>query len=145
MVDLHSILHDYNKRRSKDETQLDTKKSKAKNENSPTFCEIPELFFDKVLVKYKLNRVEIIVLMWLYRQVWCRPNLYRMYGISPLMSLSEVSQKLSLNVQEIYQSLKKLEGYEFIVTVRSGQYFVRRYFTREFDDLFAQTYDDFEF
>ena len=38
----------------------------------------------------------------------------------------------------------RLEELGFISTIRSGQYFVRRYFTKENDEKFGQTYDDFE-
>ena len=46
--------------------------------------------------------------------------------------------------ENIYQALRKVEEYGFISTIRSGQYFVRKYFTKDYDEKFGQTYDDFE-
>lgn len=139
MVDLQTILADHRS------------KTKAKREDvdgpekiSATVSEIPDIFFDGVLQKFKLTRIEIIVLMFLYRMVWCRPNLYKTYGISQLLSHTEMAKSLALELGEIYHALKKLEEYGFIETVRSGQYFVRKYFTKENDEFFYQTYDDFE-
>jgi DNA-binding transcriptional regulator YhcF (GntR family) len=86
-----------------------------------------------------------MVLMYVYRQVWCRPNLYKIHGISQLLSYTEMGKVLHLDIEEIYQALRKLEEHGFMVTVRSGQYFVRRYFTQELDAEFGQTYDDFDF
>ena len=31
-------------------------------------------FFDQIIGEFRLNRVEILVLMYLYRLVWCKPN-----------------------------------------------------------------------
>ena len=109
----------------------------------PSTSMIPDLFFDNVLVQYKLNRVEIMVMMFLYRQVWCRPNLYRKYGIGPMLSYTEMANALNFTIEEIYQVLRKLESLRFITTVRSGQYFVRKYFTEEFDRKYRQCYDKF--
>ena len=41
------------------------------------------------------------------------------------------------------EHIRALENYGLIETVRSGQYFVRKYFTRELDSEFGQTYDEF--
>ena len=82
--------------------------------------------------------------MFLYRQVWCRPNLYKVYGISQLLSHTEMAKTLGLSLEEVHSSLRKLEEYTFIETVRSGQYFVRKYFFKQYDEEFNQTYDDFE-
>jgi len=140
--DLHTILNDHrSKRKNNDGDDVIASVEKE----CPTISEIPDIFFDQVLVNIKLTRIEIIVLMYFYRQVWCRPNLYKTYGISQLMSFSEVATKLGLDIQEIYQSLRSLEDYGFISTVRSGQYFVRKYFTRQNDEKFNQSYDDFDF
>ncbi|MGB0454378.1 MAG: hypothetical protein ACPGJV_11770 [Bacteriovoracaceae bacterium] len=140
MVDIHTIIHDHRTKRK-------IKKSDANEENrklGPSTSEIPDLFFDEILVKFRLSRVEIMMLMFLYRRVWCRPNLYKVYGISPLMSLKEIEATLKLNFEEIYNALRKLEGFGFISTIRSGQYFVRKYFTKDNDESFGQDYDDFE-
>jgi predicted transcriptional regulator of viral defense system len=82
--------------------------------------------------------------MYLYRKVWCKPNLYKVYGISQILSHEEMAKTLDLRIEEIYASLRRIEEYGFISTIRSGQYFVRKYFTRENDERFIQTYDDFD-
>ena len=110
----------------------------------PSVSEIPDIFFDQILVDFKLSRSEILLLMYLYRRVWCRPNLHKVYGISPLFSLKEIEQFLKIPMDEVFSGLQKLEGFGFISTIRSGQYFVRKYFTKENDEIFRQTYDDFE-
>ncbi|MCB9062912.1 MAG: hypothetical protein H6622_15425 [Halobacteriovoraceae bacterium] len=115
-----------------------------KNRPIASSSEIPDLFFDDVLVKFKLNRIEILVIMYLYRCVWCRPNLYKVHGISQILSHTEMANKLGLSIDEIYQALKKLEDLGFISTIRSGQYFVRKYFTKQNDEFFAHTYNEFE-
>lgn len=109
----------------------------------PTFSEIPDIFFDEIIGKFKLNRHDITVLMALYRQIWCRPNLYRSHGIGPLNSYQELGQSLHLNQEEILTAIKHLESYGLIETIRSGQYFVRKYFTEENDLRFGQDYDHF--
>lgn len=111
--------------------------------NVPTFSEIPDLFFDHILQEYKLNRLDIQVLLFLYRQVWCFPNLYKKFGIGQLNNLKEVSEHFSTDFNSLQNSLQKLESYQFISTIRLGQYFVRRFFTPEWDFHFAQNYDDF--
>lgn len=140
MVDLHSILADH---RSKDTVANSSDLTDSHN-SSPSVSEIPDLFFDDILKNFKLTRVEIMVIMYLYRRVWCRPNLYKMHGISPLMSHTDMANNLNLALEDVYHALRQLEEYNFISTIRSGQYFVRKYFTREHDDHFGQTYDDFE-
>ena len=109
------------------------------------FVEIPELFFDEIMDDYHLSRNEIRVLLFLYRQVWCYPNLYSKYGISPLNNLLELSKSFKLSYNDLHKVIKKLEDYEFIHTIRSGQYFVRRFFLPEYDKLYNQEYDDFDF
>jgi len=140
MVDLHSILADHTSKNAV------TEPSEISNSQSsgPSVSEIPDMFFDSVLQKFKLSRIEIMVLMYLYRRVWCRPNLYKMHGISQLMSHTDMANNLSLPLEDIYHALRNLEDYNFISTIRSGQYFVRKYFTHEADDNYGQTYDDFE-
>ncbi len=140
MVDIHEVLAIH---RSKN----DPSKSEAvegKQVTHPTLSKIPDIFFDEILVDFKLNRVEVLVLMYLYRRVWCRPNLYKEFGISQLMAHSEMSVHLKISIDDIYHSLRKLEDLNFISTIRSGQYFVRRYFTKDNDEKFGQSYDDFE-
>lgn len=139
-MDLHTILHDHKSRIRPRRGKLDGASHKA----GPSTSEIPDLFFDEILVEYKLSRIEIMILMFLYRRVWCKPNLYKTYGISPLLSHKEIENSLKLNIDEIYHALRKLEDLGFISTIRSGQYFVRKYFTKENDESFHQTYDDFE-
>jgi len=111
--------------------------------NSPTFSEIPDLFFDYILQEYKLSRLDIQLLLFLYRQVWCFPNLHKKYGIGQLNNLKEVAEHFSTDFNSLHNSLQKLESYEFISTIRLGQYFVRRFFTPEWDFHFSQSYDDF--
>lgn len=107
----------------------------------PTISEIPDVFFDEILVQFKLTRMEISVLMFLYRQVWCRPNLYRDHGIGPLNSYSDISRSLHLGQSEVISSLKSLESHHLILAVRAGQYFVRKFFTEELDEKYAQQYE----
>lgn len=137
MVDLHTILADHQSRPNQTS-------EKSSEKRLPVISEIPDLFFDQILVNYKLTRIEIMVLMYIYRRVWCRPNLYKLHGISQLMSHSEMADKLGPSLEEIYHALRKLEEYNFIATVRSGQYFVRKFFTKDYDEFYGQTYDDFE-
>jgi DNA-binding MarR family transcriptional regulator len=140
MVDLRTILDNHRSSLSdKSEVVIETEASAT-----PTISEIPDIFFDQVLIDFKLTRVEVMVLMYLYRRVWCRPNLYKVYGISQLLSHTEMAKHLNLPMENTYQALRKVEDYGFISTIRSGQYFVRKYFTKEVDESFAQTYDDFE-
>jgi hypothetical protein len=140
MVDLHSILADH---RSKDDSASSSELNDSQS-STPSVSEIPDLFFDDILQKFKLTRVEIMVLMYLYRRVWCRPNLYKMHGISPLMSHTDMANNLTLPLEDVYHALRHLEDYSFISTIRSGQYFVRKYFTKDNDEFFSQTYDDFD-
>lgn len=112
-------------------------------EKRPIFSEIPDIFFDEILVSYKLGRTEILVLMYFYRKIWCRPNLYQSYGIGPLLSLREVALHLKLEMLDVQSALQKLENLGLIETIRSGQYFIRKYFTENHDLLYGQSYDDF--
>lgn len=140
MVDIHEIIAGHKSRKNPRENELQSRT----DSNRPTMSEIPDIFFDEILVDYKLNRIEILVIMYLYRRVWCRPNLYKEFGISQLMAHTEIAKQLNLSIDEIYHALRKLEELGFIGTIRSGQYFVRKYFTRENDEKFGQSYDDFE-
>ncbi|MBK25639.1 MAG: hypothetical protein CME70_16700 [Halobacteriovorax sp.] len=140
MVDLRTILDTHRSRLKKGSVDV----IEQEVTSSPTVSEIPDIFFDQILIDYKLNRMEVMVLMYLYRRVWCKPNLYKVYGISQLLSHTEMAKNLKLPMESIYQALRKIEEYGFISTIRSGQYFVRKYFTKEFDEAFGQNYDDFE-
>jgi hypothetical protein len=48
-----------------------------------------------------------------------------------------------VTVEELGTELRNLEKYGLIETVRSGQYFVRKYFTEVLDLQFGQHYDEF--
>lgn len=140
VVDIHEIIAGHKSRGHTRPAEVNS----HKDGRLPTTCEIPDLFFDEVLVDFKLNRMEVLVLMYLYRRVWCRPNLYREYGIGQLMAHTDIAKHLKISMDDIYHALRKLEELGFITTIRSGQYFVRKYFTKENDENFGQTYDDFE-
>lgn len=141
MVDLHSILADH---RSKAKTDDGHEVGGNNQAHGPSTSEIPDIFFDKIIVDYKLNRIEILVLMYIYRRVWCYPNLHRSHGISQMMSHTEMAKNLMIAIEDVYSSLRKLEEYDFIRTIRAGQYFSRRFFSKELDLVFNQKYDDFE-
>ena len=143
MVDIHSILADH-RSKAKSDDSINAGNTGLDQEFPPTASDIPDVFFDKIIVDYKLSRVEILVLMYIYRKVWCLPNLHRSHGISQMMSHREMAKKLGLGIEDIYLSLRKLEEYDFLRTIRVGQYFSRRYFSKEMDIKFGQTYDDFE-
>lgn len=108
-----------------------------------TTCEIPDIFFDEILIEFKLSRVEILVLMLLYRQVWCRPNLYKEFGIGPAQTYTDMSTSLHIPLEVLQNTLRVLENHGFIETIRAGQYFVRKYFTADHDARYGQSYNDF--
>lgn len=141
MVDLQSILAEH---RSKAKGGTTNGKGGDGVLQVPTASEIPDIFFDKVIVDFKLSRIDILVLMYIYRRVWCFANLHKSHGISQMMSHTEMAKNLGLAIEDIYSALRKLEEYDMIRTIRAGQYFSRRYFSKEMDDLFGQSYDDFE-
>lgn len=140
MEDIRSVLSQFN---AKKKSNNDLQKSGKGPVAAPSSSEIPDVFFDVILQKYKLSRHEISLLMYLYRQVWCRPNLYKSHGIGPLNSYAELASTLGVTVEELGTNLRHLENYGFIETVRSGQYFVRKYFTESLDLEFGQNYDEF--
>ncbi len=142
MVDLQSILAGHRSKSSHKE--LHDKGGDEANQLKASLSEIPDLFFDRIVVDYKLSRIEILVLMYIYRRVWCYPNLHRDYGISPMMSHTEMAKVLALPIEDVYSALRKLEEQEFIKTIRAGQYFVRRYFSRKNDEELGQNYSDFD-
>lgn len=141
MVDLHSILAEH---RSKTKVTSTSEKGGGGVVHDASSSEIPDIFFDKIIVDYKLSRIEILVLMYIYRRVWCFPNLHRSHGISQMMSHTEMAKNLGLAIEDVYSALRKLEEYDMIHTIRAGQYFSRRFFSKEMDEFFQQTYDDFE-
>lgn len=140
MEDIRSVLSQFH---TKKKRENNVQKSGVKPEAEALCSEIPDLFFDVILKKYKLSRHEIALLMYLYRQVWCRPNLYKSHGIGPLNSYAELSVSLGISNEELGNYLRALETFGFIETVRSGQYFVRKYFTQALDAQYGQDYDEF--
>ena len=143
MEDIRSILSQFNTKKKKKTAVAEIQKSGTGPHAEASVSAIPDLFFDEVLQKVKLSRHEIALLMFLYRQVWCRPNLYKSHGIGPLNSYSELAQFLQVTTEELAQELRTLETYGFIETVRAGQYFVRKYFTEALDIKYGQDYDQF--
>jgi len=141
MEDIRSILSQFHSKKKQKESAV--QKSGAGPYGEPSSSVIPDLFFDEVLFKYKLSRPEITLLMFIYRQVWCRPNLYKSHGIGPLNSYVEMAAYLHITIEELAQNIRSLETYGFIETVRSGQYFVRKYFTEALDIKYGQDYDQF--
>lgn len=140
MVDLHSILATHHSKGLEKETVNRDKSPKSKQ---PSVSEIPDLFFDEILVKNKLTRLEIMVLMYLYRKVYSKSNLYRVYGFSQILSHTEIAKNLNITMDDVYHSLRKLEELGFINTIRSGQYFVRKYFSEKNDEQYGHSYDNF--
>ena len=140
MVDIHSIIAKHKPHQD----QRESKSIRTDDRRPPTTSEIPDVFFDEIVVEYKLSRIEIMVLMYLYRRVWCRPNLFKEHGISPLLSHQKMSERTHLSIDEIHNAIVKLESLAFLSIIRSGQYFVRRYFTKDNDEHYSQFYDDFE-
>lgn len=141
MDDLKSILTEH---RSKSKAPDLHGKGGDSVDHTPHSSEIPDVFFDHVIIDYKLSRIEILVLMYIYRRVWSFPNLHRSHGISQMMSHTEMAKNLGLVIEDVYSALRKLEEHDFIRTIRAGQYFSRRYFTKKLDESYGQNYDDFE-
>jgi DNA-binding MarR family transcriptional regulator len=139
MEDLRGILSSHHSKGSSTASAI-----KATNgEVKATTSEIPDLFFDEILVDVKLTRTEVLLLMFLYRITWCKPNLHRKFGIAPIISHTELAKSLDISNEILHQTVRRLEGFNFIETIRSGQYFVRKYFTDENDRKYGQTYDNF--
>lgn len=138
MENIKDILSHYDNRLRKDE-DTDSPPKKL----HPTSSEIPDLFFDDIIIRFKLSRSEIALLMYLYRVVWCRPNLYREFGIAPIQSTEELALKLELTRDEYHKVVTSLARHGFVEVIRAGQYFVRKYFTEEYDRQFGHTYSDF--
>lgn len=136
MEDIRSVLSQFNSKEEDD-------KLRSRNFPLPTLSEIPDVFFDTILKNFKLSRQEISLLMFIYRQVWCKPNLYKAHGIGPLNSYSDLCNYLGISNEELGNSLRNLENFGLIETIRSGQYFVRKFFTADLDSKYGQNYDEF--
>lgn len=139
-MDIRSVLSQFH---SKKKREHSAGTSGVRQSDTPSSSDIPDLFFDVILKKFKLNRHEITLLMFLYRQVWCRPNLYKSHGIGPLNSYNDLCTFLGTTLDQLGTDIRVLENYGLIETVRSGQYFVRKYFTEELDHQYGQNYDEF--
>lgn len=137
MEDLRSILSSHQIKSKADATKDPVESSGASS------SEIPDLFFDEILIRFKLTRVEIVLLMYLYRITWCRPNLHKKFGIAPIVSHAELSAQMDISLEILHQNVRRLESFGFIETIRAGQYFVRKYFTEENDKKYGQSYDNF--
>ena len=137
MEDIRSILSMY-KSRKEGEPKAPARDAAPE---IPTVSDIPDLFFDEILPMVKLTRTEISLLMLLYRQVWCRANLYRGHGIGPLNAYHDLARLLNASHDDIIHAVRSLEGHGFIQTIRAGQYFVRKFFTEENDTKYAQHYE----
>lgn len=140
MEDIRSILSQFNSRKKTTKSPI---KSGHKPDEIPSTSEIPDVFFDVVLKDFKLTRNEITLFMLLYRQIWCKPNLYKSHGIGPLNSYANLCSQLGITIEQLGSELRNLEQFGLIETVRSGQYFIRKYFTEALDTQFGQNYDDF--
>lgn len=138
MEDIRSLLSMYRARSGK---EGDKTPSRAIAPEIATVSEIPDVFFDEILPQVKLARTETALLMILYRQVWCRPNLYRSHGIGPLNSYQELGRLLNVGQEDVIHALRALENHGFIQAIRSGQYFVRKFFTEQNDARFGQQYE----
>lgn len=141
MEDIRSVLSQFHSKKKSAGSAVQT--AEVDPSENPSSSEIPDIFFDLILQKYKLTRQEIALLMVLYRQVWCRANLYKSHGIGPLNSYLDLASLIGLTSDEIVHNLRAVENYGFIETVRSGQYFVRKFFTAELDRKYGQNYNDF--
>ena len=141
MEDIRSVLSQFHSKKKGESHEV--QKSNVGPGSSPSTSEIPDVFFDVVLHQFKLTRNEIALLMYLYRQVWCRPNLYKSHGIGPLNAYAELCNILGITPEELGNQLRALEKYGLIETVRSGQYFLRKFFTEALDAQYGQDYDEF--
>jgi len=142
MEDIKSILSQFHAKKSQE--SLKTVNDSARPPSAaPHSSEIPDMFFSEILSEFKLARIDIAVYLFLYTQVWSKPNLYRSHGIGPLNSYQGMSKELHFTQDEILHSLKALENLSLIESVRAGQYFVRKYFTESNDLKYGQDYDEF--
>jgi hypothetical protein len=144
MTELRKILAKHSVRSSIEKAQQEVREYSRDDINSYHFSDIPDVIFDDVVVKSKISRVEMLVYLYFYRHVWCRFNLFRDYGISPVLSLSETSKLLEVTLDELNRAIHKLESLELMETIRLGQYFVRKFGTKSHDEMAGQRYSDFE-
>lgn len=142
MEDIRSVLTQFQSKKKRSLGE-EVQKAAVGPTREASSSEIPDVFFDIIIQKFRLNRLDIAVMMFLYRQVWCRPNLYKSHGIGPLNSYAEMAALLATTHEELGQHIRALENFGLVETVRSGQYFVRKYFTEELDSEFGQNYDEF--
>ena len=138
MEDIRSILSMYKSRQKGGDDSFPSREALVE---TPTLSEIPDIFFDEILPHLKLSRGETVLLMLLYRQVWCRANLYRSHGIGPLNAYHELARLLNMSQDDVIHAVHSLEGHGFISTIRAGQYFVRKFFTEENDAKYGQHYE----
>jgi len=141
MEDIRSVLSQFKAKKAEKEKAPEN--SGTGPDKSPSTSEIPDVFFDIILRDYKLGRHEISLFMLLYRQIWCKPNLYKSHGIGPLNSYATLCAVLGVTMEQLGTDLRSLEHYGLIETIRSGQYFIRKYFTEKLDAQFGQNYDEF--
>lgn len=141
MGDIRSVLSQFHTKKKNESKPV--QKSGVGPVTGASTSEIPDVFFDVILQEYRLTRQEIALLMLLYRQVWCRPNLYKSHGIGPLNSYADLCAVLGISPEQLGTELRALENYGLIETVRSGQYFVRKFFTEALDTQYGQNYDEF--
>lgn len=141
MEDIRSVLSQFKAKKAQKEKVIE--KGSSGSDLLPSSSEIPDIFFDMILRDFKLGRTEISLLMFLYRQIWCRPNLYKSHGIGPLNSFATLCSFLGVTMEQLGADLRSLEHYGLIETIRSGQYFIRKYFTDKLDAQFGQNYDEF--
>ena len=141
MEDIRSVLSQFKAKKAEKEKAPEN--SGTGPDKSPSTYEIPDVFFDIILRDYKLGRHEISLFMLLYRQIWCKPNLYKSHGIGPLNSYATLCAVLGVTMEQLGTDLRSLEHYGLIETIRSGQYFIRKYFTEKLDAQFGQNYDEF--
>ena len=140
MDELHSILaHHHGKGRTSSKGGVRPDQA----HKIPTHSDIPDLLFDEILVENKMARGEIMVLIFIYRQVWCRPNFFKTYGYSPVMSYEDMAKKIGLGLDELFSAIRRLESLKLIETIRAGQYFIRKYLTEDRDTEYGIGYDDF--
>jgi|GEM_PF-3007821 len=139
---LREILTKYSSK-GLDKEPEEEKKESLPIPSNPKYSDIPDIFFDDILHRYKITKQEIIVLMFLYRKTWCGANIYKGHGISPLFSYEMLAQKCATEKSLLLDALKKLEVLGLITAVRPGQYFIRKFFLEQWDDQFHFNYHDF--
>lgn len=135
-MDLKSILNDHKSKNANLSASMDSHRLES------SFSFIPDIFFDDVLVKFKLTRLEILALVYLYRKAWAATNVDRKYGMTPHLDYKIFSQKLEIEPEHLMQTLRKLEEFGFVQKMNHDLYFVRKYFTEELDKRYGQNYEN---